>query len=448
MDDLIELTTFDGQAQRIRVPIAPCRSVEEFEKLNRIGEGTYGVVYRARDRRSGNIVALKKIRLEPEPEDPQKAAAQQQANSGKPQQLPPDGLPLTHFREILLLQSTAQHPNIVHLHEIAVGRLPGSIFMVMDYCTHDLAALLDSMRVGFTPSEIKCLMYQLLRGVEFLHKNCIIHRDLKLSNLLMEAGVLKIADFGLARKFGTPPPSPLSAQSAALAAEDFGTQVRKRHPMTPRVVTLWYRAPELLYGTSDYTTSIDMWSVGCIFGELLLHTPLLPGKTELDQLTRIANLIGSPSDADRSSFSSLPLFRTMGVVEGKKNCLRERFSTFTDGTVELLNGLLTYSPVVRWRYREALDSKYFTEPPKRIDPKMMRTFPDVRFNSGGIGESGSAVKKQLSAQVTAAAKPITPGAVATTSSGTSLSNYLRRKAEASQQQQQQQQQPPGKRTKN
>ena len=126
---------------------------------------------RAKDRRTGEIVALKKIRLILAPNEDQA----QQTKPTSVADLPHDGLPLSHFREIQLLQSL-QHPNVVSIKEIAVGRQLSSIFTVMEYCEHDIANLLDSMKKPFSPSEIKCLLWQLLKGVEYLHQHFIIHR--------------------------------------------------------------------------------------------------------------------------------------------------------------------------------------------------------------------------------------------------------------------------------
>lgn len=202
--------------------LGKCRFVSEFEKLNRIGEGTYGIVYRARDTKNDKVVALKKVRMEHEK----------------------DGLPVSGLREISVLLS-CRHENIVHLREVVVGKSLESIFLAMEYCEQDLASLLDNMQAPFSESQVKCIVLQVLKGLRYLHHNFIVHRDLKVSNLLMtDKGCVKIADFGLARWFGLP-----------------------LKPMTPRVVTLWYRAPELLLQAKTQTTSVDMWAAGCILGK-------------------------------------------------------------------------------------------------------------------------------------------------------------------------------------
>ncbi|KAJ7957597.1 Kinase family protein [Quillaja saponaria] len=238
-----------------------CRSVDEFERLNKIDEGTYGVVYRARDKKTGEIVALKKVKMEKERE----------------------GFPLTSLREINILLSFHHH-SIVDVKEVVVGSSLDSIFMVMEYMEHDLKGLMEAMKQPFSQSEVKCLMLQLLEGVKYLHDNWVLHRDLKTSNLLLNnRGELKICDFGLARQYGSP-----------------------LKPYTHLVVTLWYRAPELLLGAKQYSTSIDMWSLGCIMAELLSKEPLFNGKTEFDQLDKIFRTLGTPNETIWYGFAKLP----------------------------------------------------------------------------------------------------------------------------------------------
>lgn len=157
-----------------------------------------------------------------------------------------------------------------------------SVFLVMDFLEHDLKTLLDDMREPFLPSEIKTLLLQVLSGLDFLHSQWIMHRDLKSSNLLLNnRGEIKIADFGMARYYGDPPPQ-----------------------LTQLVVTLWYRSPELLLGAEQYGTEVDMWSIGCIFGELLTKEPLLQGKNEVDQVSKIFALTGPPTQQTWPGFRS------------------------------------------------------------------------------------------------------------------------------------------------
>ncbi len=225
----------------------PCRSIERFNLLNHIEEGSYGFVSRAKEEATGEIVAVKKLKLDP-------------ARDG--------GFPVTALREIQCLNA-AKHRHVVDLREIVIGERSnaGDVYLVMEFLEHDLKTLQEDMDEPFMPSEVKTLLLQLGSAVEFLHDHWILHRDLKTSNILMNnRGEIKIADFGMARYCGDPPPKNL----------------------TQLVVTLWYRSPELLLGATTYDSSIDMWSIGCIFGELLTKMPLLQGKNEVDQLSKVS----------------------------------------------------------------------------------------------------------------------------------------------------------------
>ncbi|GMI75107.1 CYCLIN-DEPENDENT KINASE G2 [Hibiscus trionum] len=314
-----------------------CRSVDEFERLNKIDEGTYGVVYRARDKKTGEIVALKKVKMEKERE----------------------GFPLTSLREINILLSF-HHPSIVDVKEVVVGSSLDSIFMVMEYMEHDLKALMETMKQPFSQSEVKCLMLQLLEGVKYLHDNWVLHRDLKTSNLLLNnQGELKICDFGLSRQYGSP-----------------------LKPYTHLVVTLWYRAPELLLGARQYSTAIDMWSLGCIMAELLSKEPLFNGKTEFDQLDKIFRTLGTPNETIWPGFSKLPGVK-VNFVKHQYNLLRKKFpaTSFTgtpvlsDAGFDLLNKLLTYDPEKRITAEAALNHEWFCEVPLPKTKAFMPTFP-------------------------------------------------------------------------
>ncbi|VFQ69912.1 unnamed protein product [Cuscuta campestris] len=314
-----------------------CRSVDEFERLNKIDEGTYGVVYRARDKKSGEIVALKKVKMEKERE----------------------GFPLTSLREINILLSF-HHASIVDVKEVVVGDKIDNIYMVMEYMEHDLKALMETMKQPFSQSEVKCLMIQLLEGIKYLHDNWVLHRDLKTSNLLLNnRGELKICDFGLARQYGSP-----------------------LKPYTQLVVTLWYRAPELLLGAKQYSTAIDMWSLGCIMAELLSKEPLFNGKSEIEQLDKIYKILGTPNETIWPGFSKLPGLK-ISFVKHQYNLLRKKFpaTSFTgspvlsDAGFDLLNKLLTYDPEKRITAEAALNHEWFREVPLPKSKEFMPTFP-------------------------------------------------------------------------
>ncbi|KAG1338625.1 putative serine/threonine-protein kinase [Cocos nucifera] len=205
-----------------------------------IGQGTYSNVYKARDMLTGKIVALKKVRFD---------------------NLEPESVKFM-AREINILRRL-DHPNVVKLDGLVTSRMSCSLYLVFEYMEHDLAGLAASPEIKFTEPQVKCYMHQLLSGLEHCHNRGVLHRDIKGSNLLLDnSGLLKIADFGLASFFDP----------------------NHRQPMTSRVVTLWYRPPELLLGATDYGVGVDLWSAGCILAELLAGKPIMPGRTEVSPL--------------------------------------------------------------------------------------------------------------------------------------------------------------------
>lgn len=311
-----------------------CRPVTDFEKLNRVGEGTYGIVYRARDTKTNEIVALKRVRMEREK----------------------DGLPISTLREINLLINL-RHENVVQMREVAVGKNMDSMFLVMTYCEQDIASLLDNMSSPFTEAQVKCIMLQVLRGLQYLHARYIIHRDLKVSNLLMtDQGCVKIADFGLARVVGQP----------------------RRGNLTPRVVTIWYRAPEVLLGSKNQTTAIDMWATGCILAELLLHKPLLPGRNELQQIELIIDLLGTPNDRLWPELKELPVLENYSLKHQPYNNLKHSFTWLSASGLRLLNFMFLYHPGKRATAVECVQSAYFKEAPLPCDPELMPSFRHFR----------------------------------------------------------------------
>ncbi|KAG5976226.1 hypothetical protein E4U55_007418 [Claviceps digitariae] len=337
---------------------AHSRSVENYDKLNDIEEGTYGWVARGVQRSTGKVVALKRLKLEP--------------SDGS-------GLPVTGLREIQILQD-CNHPNVVSLEEVVIGddvaRLDNSIFLVLEFVEHDLKGILEDMPEPFLSSEIKRLLLQLTAGVSYLHENWILHRDLKTSNLLLNnRGQLKIADFGMARYVGDPPPPKL----------------------TQLVVTLWYRAPELLLGARTYDSAVDMWSVGCIFGELITREPLLQGTNEVDQLSKIFELCGMPTEETWPGFRKLPHAPSLKlpITSTAKTAsaggpsapsssssslptgsvLRARFPNMTTAGTTLLNALLSLDPHRRPSAKSMLQHEYFRQDPKPKPESMFPTFP-------------------------------------------------------------------------
>jgi len=220
------------------------------------------VVFKAKDTNTGKDVALKKIRLESETE----------------------GVPSTAVREISLLKSLS-HRNIVQLFDVVIA--DSSLYMVFEYLNMDLKKLLDKKKEVFTPKLIKSYMYQMLGAIAFCHTNRVLHRDLKPQNLLVDTlGNIKLADFGLARAFSMP-----------------------MRAYTHEVVTLWYRAPEILLGTKFYATGMDIWSLGCIFAEMIMRRSLFPGDSEIDQLYRIFRTLGTPDENCWPGVTQLPDYK-------------------------------------------------------------------------------------------------------------------------------------------
>lgn len=328
-----KLLRFDGGTW------GPCRHTSNFETLNHIEEGSYGWVSRARDVSTGQVVALKKVKMD----------YQQQ-----------DGFPITALREITILQR-ARHNNIVALHEVLSGSDPSEVVLVMEFLEHDLKTLQEDMQEPFLASEVKTLLRQLTSAISFLHSNHILHRDLKTSNILLSNhGHLKIADFGMARYI--PPPDAR---------------------LTQLVVTLWYRAPELLLGAETYGTEVDMWSLGCIFGELLLKQPILQGKNEVDELSLIFALCGLPTERSWPEFWRLPNAKGLKIPRDSKSksggVIRTKFPFLTNAGADLLMSLLSLNPEHRPTAGEVLEHAYFREQPK---PKPMEMFPTFPSKAG------------------------------------------------------------------
>ena len=293
-------------------------------------------------------------------------------------------MPQTSLREVGLLRRLC-HPNIVTLLEVVVGSKLDSVFLVLEHVDHDLARLIDSQPAPFTPAVVKRLMLQLFSAMAHLHANWVLHRDVKLSNLLYSEarGELKLCDFGLARR-GT-------------ALEPW----RGEAAYTPKVVTLWYRAPELLLGATSYGAAVDAWSLGCVLGELLLHRPLMPASTELAQLKAMCALLGTPHERIWPGFNSLPLASKLQLPQQPYNELPTRFERrpTTPETLALLNELLLYDPKKRLTTRDALNHAYFATAPL---PQPMAQMP--RFGGGGGGGSGGGSAAASSSAAAADAK--------------------------------------------
>ncbi|KAK4486170.1 hypothetical protein RD792_008839 [Penstemon davidsonii] len=306
------------------------RRANTFEKLEKIGQGTYSNVYKARDLVTGKVVALKKVRFDNlEPETVKFMA-----------------------REILVLRRL-NHPNVIKLEGLVISRMSSSLYLVFEYMDHDLAGLAAFQAAKFTEPQVKCFMKQLLLGLEHCHNNGVLHRDIKCSNLLIDnQGILKIADFGLASFFDP----------------------ENKKPMTSRVVTLWYRPPELLLGATYYGVGVDLWSAGCILAELLAGKPILRGRTEVEQLHKIFKLCGSPSE-EYWKKSRLPNATLYKPQHPYKRCILESFKDFPASSLALIETLLAIDPDARGTATASLNTEFFTTEPYACEPSSLPKFP-------------------------------------------------------------------------
>uniref|UniRef100_A0A8C6PE03 Cyclin dependent kinase 17 n=1 Tax=Nothobranchius furzeri TaxID=105023 RepID=A0A8C6PE03_NOTFU len=255
--------------------------LETYIKLDKLGEGTYATVFKGRSKLTDNLVALKEIRLEHE-----------------------EGAPCTAIREVSLLKDL-KHANIVTLHDIV--HTDKSLTLVFEYLDKDLKQYMDDCGNIMSMHNVKIFLFQILRGLSYCHKRKVLHRDLKPQNLLInERGELKLADFGLARAKSVPTKT-----------------------YSNEVVTLWYRPPDVLLGSSEYSTQIDMWGVGCIFYEMAAGRPLFPGSTVEDELHLIFRLLGTPAEENWPGISSIEEFKSYNFPKYKPQPLINHAPRYT-----------------------------------------------------------------------------------------------------------------------
>ncbi|KAK8631218.1 hypothetical protein V6N13_079976 [Hibiscus sabdariffa] len=364
-----------GEAVHGWVPL----QADAFEKLDKIGQGTYSSVFQAREVETGRMVALKKVRFD----------------NSQPESI------RFMAREITILRRL-DHPNIMKLEGVITSRFSSTVYLVFEYMEHDLAGLSSSPDINFSEAQVKCYMKQLLLGVEHCHLRGIMHRDIKASNILVNnEGTLKLGDFGLANILTS----------------------KNRHRLTSRVVTLWYRPPELLMGSTSYEASVDLWSVGCVFAELLIGKPILKGRTEVavsyilhyffylndltshdsrqtftlvmlkysdslmtdieqlkligfssiwqvEQLHKIFKLCGSPPDEYWTKIR-LPHSTMFKPQHAYQSCLRERCKDIPPTALNLLEALLSVEPHKRGTASSSLVSEYFLAKPHACDPSSL-----------------------------------------------------------------------------
>ncbi|UKZ57675.1 hypothetical protein TrVGV298_011535 [Trichoderma virens] len=281
-----------------------------------VGSGTYGKVFKGLNVYTKGLVALKRIRMEGER----------------------DGFPVTAVREIKLLQSL-RHTNIVNLQEVMVEK--NDCFMVFEYLSHDLTGLLNHPSFTLDPAQKKHMAKQLFEGLDYLHERGVLHRDIKAANILVSSeGILKLADFGLARFYA------------------------KRHQLdyTNRVITIWYRSPELLLGETKYTAAVDVWSAACVMVEIFTRLAIFAGDgTELSQLDKIYNILGTPTRHDWPGITDMAWFELLRPTAKRKNVFAEKYKDrVSPAAFDLLKSMFCYDPAKRPTASKILQHAYFT----------------------------------------------------------------------------------------
>lgn len=301
---------------------------EKYVKLDKLGEGTYGVVYKALDTEKNKTVAMKILRLDQESE----------------------GISATTLREISILQSM-DHVNIVNLVDQYIDDT--QLVIIEEYLDMDIRKLMHRTKKSFETNLQQSYAYQLLSGLYYLHTHRVIHRDVKPDNLLIDAkGYLKICDFGLSRFFTIP-----------------------IQMLTPDLVTLWYRPPELLLHNDYYEVSVDIWSAGCVLAELAMRKPLFPGDSNIAQIHAIFNVLGTPDKQTLSYFKDFSTGVTK-VPQYNPTKLESIIQTENVFFIDLLYKLLEIDPRKRITAKEALKHPYFNE----IDISIKRRFtPDYDY---------------------------------------------------------------------
>ncbi|XP_060190184.1 probable serine/threonine-protein kinase At1g54610 [Lycium barbarum] len=366
------------------------RKADTFEKLDKIGQGTYSSVYKARDLTNNKLVALKRVRFD---------------------NMDPESVKFM-AREIVILRRL-DHPNIIKLQGLVTSRSSCSLYLVFEYMEHDLTGLASLPDIKFTEPQMKCYMQQLLSGLHHCHSRGVLHRDIKGSNLLIDNnGILKIADFGLATFF------------------DHHQSV----PLTSRVVTLWYRPPELLLGAIHYAVAVDLWSAGCILGELYVGKPIMPGRTEVEQLHKIFKLCGSPSENywKKEKLHHSTAFKPLHPYRRR---IGETFKDLPPSAVRLMDTLLSIDPELRGTAVRALESEFFTTKPFPCDPSSLPKYPpskeiDAKLREEEAQRQGAAgVKTQFGDGHTRGSKE--PRAVAAPDANAELARSMQRRQSSS-----------------
>jgi len=295
--------------------------LRKYEISQKLGKGAYGIVWKAVDKRSKETVALKKI-------------FDAFQNSTDAQRT---------FREIMYLQEMTGHDNIIRLGNVLKADNDRDIYLVFEYMETDLHAVIRANILDVIHKQY--IMYQLFCALKYMHSANVLHRDMKPSNVLLNSDCqMKVCDLGLARSI------------SALENPQAGAPVPV---LTDYVATRWYRAPEILLGSTKYTKGVDMWSLGCILAELLARKPLFPGSSTMNQLERIIGVLGRPSASDIEALQS-PFAATMleSIPPSSNKSLSSVLPNASPEAIDLLRRLLQFNPVKRISAQAALQHPY------------------------------------------------------------------------------------------
>lgn len=288
---------------------------ENFQILEQIGKGTYGKVFKAIDLKNQETVAMKYIKVEHETE----------------------GFPITCLREIKILRQL-DHPNIIKLRDIVFRQEKNTTYLVFDYMNHDLLGLRINKEMIFDEPNVYYIVRQLLEGINYCHEHQIIHRDLKLSNILVNnKGQVKICDFGLSRMWTV------------------------NRPYTNKVISLWYRPIELLLGEEMYGPPVDIWSIGCIIYELFKRRPLFEYATELEIINAIFQLCGTPEYNMWPEVKKLPKYKTCKPSPRMRNLKNSLYPTLPPSAIDLVDQMLALNPDKRITAKDALTSNWIVK---------------------------------------------------------------------------------------
>lgn len=262
--------------------------LKKYEVAQKLGKGAYGIVWKAYDKKTKDVVALKKI-----------FDAFQNATDAQ-----------RTYREVVFLNQMGAHENIVMLHHVFKAENERDLYLVFEYMETDLHAVIRANILEEIHKQY--IMYQAFKALMYMHSAQLVHRDMKPSNLLLNSECLmKVADFGLARSLITTDSEPSKKEGPHTQLPNNPYYIDGNPMMTDYVATRWYRAPEILVGSLTYDTPVDLWSLGCIFGEMLGGKPVFPGSSTLNQIEKIGEAVGPPSGEDVESLQSTYVYKML-----------------------------------------------------------------------------------------------------------------------------------------